>query len=88
MRTVIECAGHPRDMGLAQGGALASSIRRACDEAGLPWRRSRMPSLRALNVGPLRGSGAGRELFRHFPHQAERLEGLARAANEIGRAHV
>jgi hypothetical protein len=80
MWTAIECAGHPRDMGLAQGGALATEIRAACATAGLDVRRSRLPSLRGLNVGPCRGSGAGREFFRHFPHQAERLEGLARSA--------
>jgi hypothetical protein len=81
MWTAIECAGHPRDMGLTQGGACASTIRAACEAAGLPLRRSRFPTLRALNAGPVRGSGAGREFLRHFAHQAERLEGLARAAN-------
>lgn len=76
----IECAGHPRDMGLAQGRTLREAIRAAVAEAGLPRRRSRWPSLRALVSGPLRGRGAGRELFRHFAHQAERLEGLAQGA--------
>lgn len=76
----IECAGHPRDMGLAQGGALGAAIRAAVARAGLETRRSRWPSLRAVVSGPLRGQGAGRELFRHFAHQAERLEGLAEAA--------
>ncbi len=46
----------------------------------LPNRRSRVPSLGALTVGALRGSGAGREMIRHFAHQAERLEGLARSS--------
>jgi len=81
MWTSIECAGHPRDMGLAQGGACAVSIRSACDMAGLPLRRSRLPSLRGLTSGSIRGAGSGREFQRHFAHQAERLEGLARAAN-------
>ncbi len=81
MWTTIECAGHPRDMGLAQGGACASTIRAACEAAGLPLRRSRFPTLRALHAGSVRGAGAGREFLRHFAHQAERLEGLARAAN-------
>ena len=81
MWTTIECAGHPRDMGLAQGAALAGAIRAEVEGAGLSLRRSRMPSLRGLTSGPLRGSGAGRELFRHFAHQAERLEGLALRAN-------
>ena len=81
MWTAIECAGHPRDMGLAQGGACASTIQRACEAAGLPLRRGRVPTLRARSAGPVRGAGAGREFLRHFAHQAERLEGLARAAN-------
>jgi hypothetical protein len=81
MWTTIECAGHPRDMGLAQGAALARAIRGAVERAGLPVHRSRVPSLRGLTSGPVRGCGAGRELLRHFPHQAERLEGLARRAN-------
>ncbi|HPG24929.1 MAG TPA: hypothetical protein PLW10_04790 [Myxococcota bacterium] len=80
MWTLIECAGHPRDMGLAQGGAERAAIRRAISSLDLPLRRSRLPSLRPLVSGPMRGSGAGRELFRHFAHQSERLEGLARGA--------
>lgn len=77
----IVCAGHPRDMGLAQGEALREVIRAAVVGAGLPSRRSRWPSLRPVVSGPLRGSGPGRELFRHFAHQAERLEGLAQGAD-------
>lgn len=80
MWTSIECAGHPRDMGLAQGRAFSESIRAACDAAGVSVRRSRMPTLKALTAGKLRGSGAGREFFRHFAHQSERLEGIARGA--------
>ncbi len=81
MWTAIECAGHPRDMGLAQGAALGAEIRAACRAAGLPDRRRRSPSLRGLASGPVRGRGAGRELIRHYAHQAERLEGLARGAD-------
>jgi hypothetical protein len=81
MWTTIECAGHPRDMGLAQGTALATAIRAELARAGLPLRRSRWPDLRGLTSGPVRGAGAGRELFRHFAHQAERLEGLAQRAD-------
>lgn len=77
----IVCAGHPRDMGIAQGHALREIVRDAVARAGLTTGRSRWPSLRAVVSGPLRGRGAGRELFRHFAHQAERLEGLAQAAN-------
>ncbi|MAG32950.1 MAG: hypothetical protein CL908_18900 [Deltaproteobacteria bacterium] len=80
MWTTIECAGHPRDMGLAQGAAAGAAIRQEVAAAGLSTQRSRVPSLRALGVGPIRGHGAGREFFRHFPHQSERLEGLARSA--------
>lgn len=80
MWTSIECAGHPRDMGLAQGGAFADSIRGVCAAAGLPVVRSRLPTLKALTEGSLRGGGAGREMLRHFAHQFERLEGLARGA--------
>ena len=77
MWTTIECAGHPRDMGLAQGAAARSAIRDEISRAGLALERSRMPTLRALGVGSVRGQGAGREFVRHFAHQAERLEGLA-----------
>lgn len=81
MSRKIECAGHPRDMGFAQGRALSDAIRAEVGRAGLATRRSRWPSLRPLVAGPLRGGGAGRELFRHFAHQAERLEGLAQASD-------
>lgn len=67
-------------MGLAQGDALAEAVRAELARRGLPTRRSRWPSLRPLVSGALRGGGAGREFFRHFAHQAERLEGLAQAA--------
>lgn len=81
MSLPIECAGHPRDMGLAQGQALREIIRAEVARAGLPTHRSRWPSLRPVVSGALRGRGPGRELFRHFAHQAERLEGLAQAAD-------
>lgn len=67
-------------MGLAQGEALRDAIRAEVARQGLALSRGRWPSLRAVVSGPLRGQGAGRELFRHFAHQAERLEGLAQAA--------
>lgn len=81
MWTTIECAGHPRDMGFAQGTAGATAIRAELARAGLSLQRSRWPDLRGLTSGPLRGAGAGRELHRHFAHLAERLEGLARRAD-------
>ncbi|MFP6654961.1 MAG: hypothetical protein VCB25_04990 [Myxococcota bacterium] len=80
MWTTIECAGHPRDLGGMQGAATRHAIRSELARAGLSCSRSRMPTLRGLASGPLRGRGAGREFYRHFAHQAERLEGLAAAA--------
>jgi len=80
MWTTIECAGHPRDMGFAQGLAARSAVRAELVRARLPVDRSRWPSLRALVSGPVRGGGAGREFYRHFAHQSERLEGLAQGA--------
>lgn len=80
MWTSIDCAGHPRDMGLAQGRAYADSIRDVCEKAGLPLRRRRLPTLASFASGNVRGVGAGREFLRHFGHQAERLDGVARGA--------
>ena len=81
MLTTIECAGHPRDMGLAQGAASKAAIRAEAERLGLPMHRSRRPSLRSLAIGAVRGAGAGREMFRHFAHLSERLEGVAREAD-------
>ncbi|MBB84272.1 MAG: hypothetical protein CL931_10730 [Deltaproteobacteria bacterium] len=81
MLTTFECAGHPRDMGLAQGAALRDALRSESERLGLPLHRSRMPSLRPLAIGAVRGVGAGREMFRHFAHLAERLEGVAKSAD-------
>ena len=80
MWTTIECAGHPRDMGLAQGAAARAAIASELSRHGLAVERSRFPSLRPLAAGSIRGQGAGRELFRHFAHLAERLEGMAKGA--------
>ncbi len=68
-------------MGLAQGSAARVAIRSELERLGLPCSRSRMPNLRGLTAGPLRGNGAGRAFYRHFAHLAERLEGLATAAD-------
>ena len=81
MLTTLDCAGHPRDMGLAQGAAARTALRAEAQRLGLSTRRSRLPSLRALAVGPVRGAGAGREFFRHFAHLAERVEGVAKASD-------
>ncbi len=80
MWTTIECAGHPRDMGLAQGDAARAAIASELSRHGIAVRRSRFPSLRPLAAGSVRGQGAGRELFRHFAHLGERLEGMAKSA--------
>ena len=68
-------------MGLAQGAAARTALRAEAERLGLPTRRSRMPSLGALAIGPVRGVGAGREFFRHFAHLAERVEGVAKASD-------
>jgi len=81
MLTTLDCPGHPRDMGLAQGAGARDAIRAEAARLRLPTRRSRRPHLRPLAVGAVRGVGAGRSLFRHFAHLAERIEGVAKAAD-------
>ena len=80
MWNVIECAGHPRDLGFEQGLALRSAIRQCAEKAGLPTQRRRWPGLSAYAGGRVRGSGTAREMIRHFTHLAERADGLARGA--------
>ncbi|MEM7413246.1 MAG: hypothetical protein AAF430_23650 [Myxococcota bacterium] len=70
---VVECEGAPRDCGGDQGRALRDAIVAACGGGGVAtlWRAWR--------------SGAearrqARDVRRYFPHQAEWLEGMARAA--------
>jgi hypothetical protein len=79
-RPVIECAGHPRDMGEAQGRACAAAVQAALREQGLPAARAHPLSLRAYTSGPVLGAGVGREIVRHFTHLSERIDGLARRA--------
>ena len=81
MWQVIECSGHPRDLGYQQGLALRAPIRQRAEQAGLSIRRSRWPSLAAFTSGATRGMGSGREMIRHFTHLAERADGLALGAN-------
>ncbi|MCH2187322.1 hypothetical protein MK280_15795 [Myxococcota bacterium] len=79
MWTVLDVAGHPRDLGEAQGRLLAPQIQqqpRALDGSRRPW----FPSLRGLTSGSWRGAGVGREMIRHYTHLAERMDGLARGA--------
>jgi len=69
----VECSGAPRDLGGDQASALRIEIRRAVGAAHpLGW----MLALRrdAATTRLLR------DLRRHFPHQAEWLEGMARGA--------
>ncbi|HIF96738.1 MAG TPA: hypothetical protein EYQ54_06895 [Myxococcales bacterium] len=80
MWNVIECAGHPRDLGLQQGLAQRSAIRRHAEQLGLSTRRNRWPSLAGFTSGGVRGSGSAREMIRHFTHLSERADGLARGA--------
>lgn len=77
---MIHCEGAPRDLGRAQGRHHRDGIRRLLQEEGLSTRRSRWPSWRPLAFGPLLGRGPGREIIRHYPHQGERLAGIALAA--------
>ncbi len=81
MWNLIDCSGHPRDLGFDQGLALRSVIRERVAAAGLPLRRSRWPRLSAFASGRVRGRGPAREMIRHFTHLAERADGLARGAD-------
>jgi hypothetical protein len=71
---MLACEGVPRDLGRDQGRALALEIRAAVSDSA-PSR------LAGLLVGESRTSRRWlRDVRRHFPHQAEWIEGLARAA--------
>jgi hypothetical protein len=87
----IECTGAPRDVGLDQGRACRPGL--AVGFASLPpWRRWALSLGRSDRLTAL----AARDLRRHFPHQAEVLEGLARGAGvprawlaqRLARAHA
>jgi len=73
---IVECEGAPRDLGLDQGVACGDALR-----AWIAARpaRSEGPADRTLR----------RDVRRHFPQLAERIEGLARGARvpevELGR---
>ncbi|HME73806.1 MAG TPA: hypothetical protein VKM54_28670 [Myxococcota bacterium] len=60
--SVVRCEGAPRDLGLDQGEACAAALRISLD---------------ALK-GPASPRPLERDLRRHFPQLAERLEGMAR----------
>jgi len=72
--STIECEGAPRDLGRDQGVALRSRLVEAL-RAG-PARRL----ADAFGLGDAATRRLRRDLRRHFPHQSEWLEGLARGA--------
>jgi hypothetical protein len=69
------CTGAPRDLGRQQGIVCSPELQRGF--------RAESWLVRARAHGPRRGGEArlARDLWRHFPHQAERLQALARAAH-------
>ena len=75
MNSVVECEGAPRDLGVDQGRACRQAVARRF-AAGTAWER-----LRWRAGWPRDGEARrGRDLWRHFPHQADRLAGLGVAA--------
>ena len=91
---VLECAGAPRDLGLDQGGAGGEALRAWARERGgaaavRAGRGGRLSALAAAlaSVGSARWgardaavAAVARDLERHFPQLAERLDGLALGA--------
>ncbi len=78
---LLHCAGAPRDIGLDQGRGCRDEIRadaRARGFAAAVDLRSRLCALRR-DDSPARTAFA-RDLARHFPHLAERVDGLAAGA--------
>ena len=73
----VACEGAPRDLGFDQGTALRVEIRE--EVAKLPWRARIEAALGGSLADPL-VARVDRDLRRHFPHMAERLDGLARGA--------
>ena len=82
MTTEVDCEGAPRDMGVNQGlvcrgelqagfGALSFGERLRC------W----------FDASPAARKRVARDMNRHFPHQSETLEGIARGAGvpKLGR---
>ncbi len=70
---MIECHGDPRDIGFDQGSAVGSELqaRFARSRGRLGMRLGRRDAHSAVVM---------RDVARHFPHQAEAIEGLARGA--------
>jgi hypothetical protein len=73
--SLVECEGTPRDLGRAQGRACREALRAHCRSSGW-WARftAALPAPRAAAPRALC------DMRRHFPHQAEQLEGIARGA--------
>ena len=67
-------------MGRAQGTACCSEIGARLEASGIVRRGRRPWSLRPLLAGRVLGNGVGREVFRHYPHLGERIQGLAQGA--------
>lgn len=67
--------GVPRELGFAQGRASARAVRAACGPRG-----GLSGALDRLGLIDARGRSWLRDVRRHFPHQAEWLEGAARGA--------
>ncbi|MBW2231184.1 MAG: hypothetical protein JRG92_15030 [Deltaproteobacteria bacterium] len=80
MLHVIECAGHPRDMGGLQGQACRQAVVECVERGHLSHRRHPWPALSAFTSGRVRGGGTAREIIRHYTHLSERIDGLARGA--------
>lgn len=71
----VECVGAPRDVGFDQGRACAAQLRLEFDRRSR-WERFRL----RVGRGDPHTARVALNLLRHFPHQAEALEGLARGA--------
>jgi len=75
LNSVVECEGAPRDLGVDQGRACRQAVARRF-AAGTAWER-----LRWRAGWPREGDARRvRDLWRYFPHQADRLAGLGVAA--------
>jgi len=75
VREPLALEGVPRELGFEQGRAAQESLRRACAARGfLPDALERLGQLTQPRARWLR------DVRRHFPHQAEWLEGAARGA--------
>ncbi len=75
MRARLALEGGPRELGSLQGRAARDSLRRVCAARGfIPDALERLGHLQRSRARWLR------DLRRHFPHQAEWLEGAARGA--------